>query len=110
MRAHATPLLLYLMVGAQGLLGYGLTAVFSAVPAEIFQGRHYGAIFGTLTLASVGGSGVGPWVAGALYDGTGSYVLAFWLAIACSTVSALAIWRAAPGKVRAVAGRVGSRP
>jgi MFS family permease len=106
MRQHPTPLYLYLMVGAQGLLGYGLAAVFSAIPAEIFQGRNYGSIFGALTLASVGGSGVGPWVVGALYDRTGSYVVAFWLAMACSLVSALAIWLAAPRKVRAVAGRI----
>jgi MFS family permease len=110
MRQHPTTALLYLMVAAQGVLGYGLASVFGAIPAEIFQGRHYGTIFGTLTLASVGGSGVGPWVAGALFDKTGSYVLAFWIAIACSVVSAVAIWLAAPGKVRVVAGRIRSAP
>ena len=39
--ARAAPLL-YVMVAAQGVLGYGLTSVFGAIPAEIFQGRHYG--------------------------------------------------------------------
>jgi hypothetical protein len=33
-------------------------------------------------------------------------VLAFWIAIAVSAVSASAMWLAAPRKVRAVAGRV----
>ncbi len=28
------------MVGAQGLLGYGLAAVYGAIPAEIVQGKH----------------------------------------------------------------------
>ncbi|MGH7559858.1 MAG: hypothetical protein ACRENB_02435 [Gemmatimonadales bacterium] len=42
--------LLYLMVAAQGLLGYGLTSVIGAIPAEIFEGRHYGTIFGVPTL------------------------------------------------------------
>jgi hypothetical protein len=42
-----------------------------------------------------------------LHDQTGSYDLAFWLALGCSLVSAAAIWLAAPRKVRAVAGRVG---
>jgi hypothetical protein len=41
-----------------------------------------------------------------LYDRTGSYTLAFWIAIACSAVSAVAIWLAAPRKVRAVAGQL----
>ena len=43
---------------------------------------------------------------GALHDATGSYTLAFWIAIGCSALSAVAIWLAAPRKVRAVAGRV----
>jgi hypothetical protein len=30
------------MVGAQGMLGYGLTSVIGAIPAEIVQGRQYG--------------------------------------------------------------------
>ena len=49
---------------------------------------------------------MGPWVTGALFDATGSYTLAFEIAIVCSTFSILAIWLAAPRKVRAVAGRV----
>jgi MFS family permease len=106
MRAYPSPALLYLMVSAQGVLGYGLASVFAAIPAEIFQGRHYGAVFGTLSLASGGGAGLGPWVTGLLHDRTGDYVVAFWLAIAASVVSAVAMWLAAPRKVRAVAGRV----
>ena len=106
MRQHPTPALLYLMVAAQGVLDYGLASVFGAIPAELFQGKHYGTIFGTLSLASIVGGAIGPWIAGALHDRTGSYVLAFWLAIGASLVSAVAMWLAAPRKVRAVAGRV----
>jgi MFS family permease len=100
------PALLYVMVLAQGMLGYGLTSVVGAIPAEIFQGRHYGTIFGTLMLASVAGGAAGPWITGLLHDATGSYAAAFWLAIGASALSALAIWLASPRKVRAVAGRV----
>jgi MFS family permease len=106
MPAHPSAALLYVMVAAQGMLGYGLAAVYGAIPAEIFQGRHYGAIFGTLSLASSAGAALGPWVTGWLYDVTGSYAPAFCLAIACSLVSAVAIWLAAPRRVRAVAGRI----
>jgi len=98
--------LLYLMVIAQGMLGYGLTSVVGAIPAEIFQGRHYGSIFGTLMLSSIAGGAAGPWLTGLLYDRTGSYTIAFWIAIATSAVSAVAIWLAAPRKVRQVAGRL----
>jgi len=72
----------------------------------LFQGKHYGTIFGTLSLASIVGGAIGPWVAGVLHDYTGSYELAFWIAIGASIVSAVAMWLAAPRKVRAVAGRV----
>src|SRR5438094_1872465 len=109
MRQHPTPLLLYSMVFAQGVFGYGLASVFGAIPAELFQGKHYGTIFGTLSLASIVGGAIGPWVAGALHDRTGSYVLAFWLAVGACVVSAGAMWLAAPRKVRAVAGRVHRR-
>jgi MFS family permease len=98
--------LLYVMVIAQGMLGYGLTSVVGAIPAEIFQGRHYGSIFGTLMLSSIAGGAVGPWVTGVLYDRTGSYTLPFWIAIGCCVVSAVTIWLAAPRKVRVVAGRL----
>ena len=99
------PLLVF-MVLAQGLLGYGVTSVFGAIPAEIFEGRHYGSIFGMLMLVSISGGAVGPWVAGMIHDQTGSYAWAFWIAIASGFVSVFAIWQAAPRRVRAVAGRV----
>jgi len=105
LRQAPTLTLLYFMVASQGMLGYGLTSVIGAIPAEIFQGQHYGTIFGTLMLASIAGGAAGPWVTGALHDATGSYTLAFSLAIGGSVVSALAIWLAAPRQVRAVAGR-----
>jgi len=102
LRHAPTVLLLYVMVVSQGFLGYGLTSVLGAIPAEIFEGRHYGAVFGTLMLGAISGGAAGPWVAGALYDLTGSYTPAFSIAIAGSVFSALAIWLAAPRKVRAV--------
>jgi MFS family permease len=104
--AHPVTWLVYLMVAAQGLLGYGLASVFGAIPMEIFQGARYGSIFAVLNIASNAGAGTGPWVAGLVYDRTGSYAPAFWIAIACSAVSVTAMWLAAPRKVRLVAGRV----
>jgi MFS family permease len=106
LQAMPSAALLYLMIVAQGTLGYSLTSVMGAIPAEIFEGRHYGSIFGTVMLAAILGGAAGPWIAGVLYDTTGSYAVAFWIAAACSVVSMLAIWLAAPGRVRAVAGRV----
>jgi MFS family permease len=53
LRAHPTTTLLYLMVVAQGTLGYGLTSVMGAITGEIFAGRHFGSIFGTAMLAAI---------------------------------------------------------
>lgn len=105
LQAFPSTALLYLMVATQGALGYGLTSVFAAIVAEIFQGKHYGTIFGTLMLAAIGGGALGPWATGALFDAYGSYTLAFWIGVAVSLLSVAAIWLAAPRKVRAVAGQ-----
>jgi MFS family permease len=102
-----SPALLYLMVLAQGALGYGLAPVFGAIPAEIFQGRQYGTIFGSLMLAAIAGGAAGPWLAGVIHDATGSYDQAFWISLCGSAFSAVAIWIAAPRRVRAVAGQIG---
>ncbi len=98
--------LVYGMVIVQGALGYGMTSVMGAIVAEIFQGRNFGSIFGTVMVAALAGGAAGPWLTGTLHDMLGDYVLAFWLGIAISLISALAIWRAAPRKVRVV-GRPG---
>jgi MFS family permease len=106
LKAFPTLVLVYLMVLAQGALGYGLTSIMGAVVLEIFQGRHYGSIFGTVMLAALAGGAAGPWVTGALHDLTGSYAFAFAIGIAVSALSAFAIWMASPRKVRAVAGQL----
>lgn len=106
LQAVPSPALLYLMVIAQGVLGYGVTSVFAAIVAEIFQGKHYGTIFGTLMLVAISGGAAGPWLTGVLFDTYGNYTIAFWIGVAASLASAVAIWLAAPRKVRAVAGRM----
>lgn len=95
-----SPTLLYVMVVSQGVLGYALTSVMAAIVAEIFEGPHYGHVFGTVTVALIGGGAAGPFVAGVIHDATGSYRPAFLLAIVLCGVSAAAIWLAAPRKVR----------
>jgi MFS family permease len=106
MAGARSDVLLYVMVLSQGMLGYGMTAVMGPIVAEIFEGPHFGTIFGVVSMALIGGGAAGPWVAGVIHDITGSYDAAFALAIVLCAVSALAIWRAAPRRVRLVAGRL----
>src|SRR6266699_366854 len=103
-------MLVYVMVLAQGALGYGLTSILGAVVVEIFQGKHYGSIFGTVMLAALAGGAAGPWVTGLLHDLSGSYTIAFVIGIGVSGLSAAAIWMASPGKIRAVAGQLHKIP
>jgi len=51
------------VVIGQGFLGYALTSVMGPIVAEIFEGPHYGSIFGTITVALIGGGAMGPWSA-----------------------------------------------
>jgi MFS family permease len=106
LKFYPTLLLVWVMVLAQGALGYGLTSIMGAVVAEVFQGKQYGSIFGTVMLAALAGGAAGPWVTGLLHDVSGSYTLAFTIGIAVSGFSAFAIWMASPGKIRAVAGQL----
>ena len=105
LQSGATPVLLYGMILAQGFLGYSATAVLGPIVQEIYEGPHFGAIFGTLMVAAIVGGAAGPLVTGLLHDWTGNYAAAFWIALALSIVSAVAIFIAAPRKVRLVAGK-----
>jgi MFS family permease len=101
-----SPILVYLMVFTQGALGYGLTSIIGAIVAEIFQGKHYGSIFGCIMVAALAGGAAGPWITGIMHDLSGNYTAAFVLGIAMSGLSAVAIWQASPRKIRAVAGQL----
>ena len=109
LQTRASPLLLYTMIVAQGFLGYSVTSVLGPIVAEIFEGPHFGAIFGTVMVAAIVGGAAGPWITGLIYDHAGNYVAGFWIALALSVLSAIAIFIAAPRKVRRVAGQIAKR-
>lgn len=96
------PALLLAMILAQGVLGYGITSVFGPVVAEVFEGRHFGTIFGTMMIGAMSGAAAGPFVQGLLHDRTGSDTPGFILGAAAALASIAAIWIAAPRKVRRV--------
>lgn len=77
------------------LLGLGYSATASITPVMLsdrFRGRHFGLILGTGLMGSALGSAAGPWLAGRLFDVTGSYGPALAIAAACGVVSAAAAW------------------
>jgi MFS family permease len=96
--------LLWLMVLSQGLLGYAFASIMGPIVAEIFEGARFGSIFSLLMVALIGGGAAGPFFTGLLHDVTGTYTIAFALGVFFSMVCAVAVWIAAPRKVRVVAG------
>jgi MFS family permease len=98
---HAPPRGAIYLYGALLGLGYSVTA--SLIPAMVsdrFSGPHFGAIVGVGLLGSALGSAVGPWMAGLLFDRTGSYMQAFAIAAGCGIVAGAAGWRARTLRVR----------
>jgi MFS family permease len=76
-------------------LGYSVTAAITpAMVADRFSGRHFGAIVGAGLMANAAGSAVGPWLAGRLYDASGSYTVAFTITGFSGLVAGFAAWRA----------------
>jgi MFS family permease len=76
-------------------LGYSVTAAITpAMVADRFSGPHFGAIVGVGLMANAAGSALGPWLAGRLYDASGSYAVAFTITGASGMVAGLAAWRA----------------
>ena len=86
------------------LLGVGYSATASLIPAMVsdrFSGPRFGAIVGVGLMGSAAGSAIGPWMAGVLFDLTGSYMLAFAIAAGSGVAAGAAGWWARVLRVRA---------
>jgi MFS family permease len=99
--------LMYLMIGLQGFVGYGISTIFAATPADMFAGKNYGVIFGVLATAASAGAALGPWVTGIFFDIWGDYNVAFAVSSVLCVFSIATMWLAGPRKVRLVSGRIG---
>lgn len=98
--------MLYLYVGLAAL-GYGVfSPLMPSMAADLFQGRHFAAIYGSLYMAHAVGSAGGPWLAGLLFDLLGSYRLPLALAMAAMAGACALFWLAGPRHARRLAQRV----
>lgn len=83
-------------------VGYSVTAsVMPAIASDRFSGPHFGAIVGMALMASAIGSALGPWLAGYLFDITGSYFQAFVIALGCGLTAAILGYRLRQLRLRA---------
>lgn len=104
MRDDSWPLLLYAYAVCYGL-GQGSRAlVLSAISADMFVGKSFGAIYGYFTLSIGVGGAIGAWLGGYIFDLTDSYTVPFSIALACFMTSVIIVWvtnrvaKAAAGK------------
>jgi MFS family permease len=83
-------------------------SLLSAIPADQFRGRSFGAILGVINGGGGLGGLIGPWLGGYLFDRTDSYRVAFTVAALAIIASAVAAWIAVrpPSRARGVPGRV----
>ena len=80
-------------------VGFGSRqSLYPTAAADIFHGAHFGSIIGVLAVCIGTGAGVGPWLAGYLFDVSGSYASSCWTAIAMSVLSLGCFWATAPSK------------
>lgn len=77
-RDNPTAILLVALVG--GVTIAGTMSMTSALTADIYGRHSVGGILGVIFLAHQVGAATGSWLAGALFDSTGGYGLAFSLA------------------------------
>lgn len=97
-----TPLVIYAFTVAYGL-GYGMALpALMASAADLFQGKHFGAILGVMIFGGFTGGALGTWMGGYFFDLTQAYQVNFWVAALVMVISAALIWKARPSRVRLV--------
>ena len=91
-----TPAFLYVYAILFGL-GFGARGpIITAIAAQIFPGRRFAAIYGFMSIGNGFGGAIGPWFAGALFDWTGTYRIAFLIAMTCCLGGTICFWLASP--------------
>jgi predicted MFS family arabinose efflux permease len=84
-----TPWSVYVFASLMGLLWLSTVPATNAVVAQIFGVQYLSTLSGFVFLSHQVGSFVGVWLAGKLYDTTGSYNAVWWIAVALGAVAAL---------------------
>ncbi len=101
-QAMRIPVLLYFFSAFFGS-GWGATApLFMSISADLYKGRNFGWVYGTLEGVLGLGAALGAYVGGVIFDRTGSYFWAFILIILFNLISILLVWMVAPRKFRRV--------
>jgi MFS family permease len=85
-------LLLWLHACFFGLTWGARGPAITAKTADLFPGPNLGAILGVITIGTGLGAAAGSWLAGFVFDVSGSYRVAFWLSIFFYVAGSIAFW------------------
>ena len=78
-------------------LGFGARGpIITAMASQLFPGRRFGVIYGILSVGNGIGGGVAPWFSGVVHDLTGSYRVAFLIAVGFCALGSACFWLARP--------------
>jgi MFS family permease len=88
--------LLYVYAGLFALGFASRQGVMTTLAAAILHGPAFGTLMGILAAHIALGSALGPYLGGWIFDHTGSYGPAFWLALVSAALSVICVWLAAP--------------
>ena len=100
LRAPAPVWLLYGYALTYGVGNGVFASVYAAATADLFFGPHLGTILGVLELGWGLGGFAGSWFGGYWYDRWGSYHGVFALTIGVGLLSCVAMWLAAPRRLK----------
>ena len=93
---HAAALYAYALLFG---LGFGARGpIITAIASQLFPGRRFGVIYGFLSVGNGIGGGVAPWFGGFVHDVTGSYRIAFLIAMGFCAVGSACFWLARPSR------------
>jgi MFS family permease len=78
-------------------LGFGARGpIITAMASQLFPGGRFGLIYGILSVSNGIGGGIAPWFGGFVYDLTGSYRVAFLIAVGFCALGSACFWLARP--------------
>ena len=102
--------MLYIYAVCFGFFSGIISPAYAATAADIFIGKHFGAILGAINMGYGFGNSLGAWLGGYIFDTLGSYSLAFAIAIGTMVSASIFIWISSPRKIRLVDGRLIKNP
>jgi len=88
---YSEPWAFYVFAAIYGISYSGFVTQMVRITRKVFGGRALGSVFGALMVSDGIGFGVGPWVAGNIYDATGSYQVSFLAAAAGLAVASVLV-------------------